>query len=284
MLGCDKALVNGEEKRCIDLSDRGFQYGDGVFTTIAVGSGIPQFLDKHLDRLQRDCARLALPYPGHGILAEEARRLSGASSECVLKILLTRGTGGRGYRCPDQPHPTRVLSCHPRPDYPFELRDGGIHTRLCQARLGINPLLAGIKHLNRLEQVLARSEWNGDEIHEGLMLDTEGCLVEGTMSNVFLMKDGRLRTPLIDRCGVAGVMRSVVRGLALEQRLAIEEARITVSELYQADELFVTNCVIQLWPVRQLESVKYEVGPITRMLASRITTLIGEELVKICRV
>jgi 4-amino-4-deoxychorismate lyase len=280
MLRFDMALVNGVETRCIDLADRGFQYGDGVFTTLVVSSGIPLFLSDHIDRLQRDCARLNLPFPGHTILADEARLLAVAYPESVLKILLTRGIGGRGYRCPDHPNPTRVLSGHPRPIYPENLSSAGIRARLCRMRLGINPLLAGIKHMNRLEQVLARSEWNEDDILEGLMLDHEGYVVEGVMSNLFLIKSGRVHTPLLDRCGVAGIMRSMVIRSALSEGLAVEEARIDVAELYEADELFLTNSVIRLWPVRQLDSVDFSVGSVTRMLHSLLTALVEKELAK----
>ncbi|HUL12872.1 MAG TPA: aminodeoxychorismate lyase [Methylococcaceae bacterium] len=283
MLGSKNTLVNGVETRCVDFADRGFQYGDGIFTTMLVSCGTPLFLGDHLDRLQRDSARLALPFPGREILAEEARLLSNANRESVLKIQLTRGAGGRGYRCPDEPNPTRVLSCHPAPDYPPELRNLGIRARLCRARLGINPLLAGVKHMNRLEQVLARSEWHDDEIREGLMLDQEGCVVEGVTSNLFMVNDGRLRTPRIDRCGVAGVMRSLVIRLAQVQGLAIEETRIYPNELYEADELFLTNCVIRLWPIRQFEGLNYEVGTVTRMMQSLVAAMIEEEFRQPCR-
>ena len=271
------ALVNGVETRCIDLADRGFQYGDGVFTTLAVSRGFPLFLNDHLDRLQRDCARLAIPFPGCAILAEEARLLVETHPESVLKIILTRGIDGRGYRCPDHPQPTRVLSVHPKPDHPENPSSTGIRARLCRTRLGINPALAGIKHMNRLEQVLARSEWGEDDIREGLMLDHEGYVVEGVMSNLFLIKDGRLRTPLIDRCGVAGIMRSVVIRSALVAGLAVGEARIEVAELYEADELFLTNSVIRLWPVRQLEGVDFAIGPVTGMIQQVLAAVIDEE-------
>lgn len=283
MLGSDMALINGVETRCIDFADRGFQYGDGVFTTIPVSAGVPLFLNAHLDRLQRDSARLALSFPGRAILIEETRRLTRANPECVLKIMLTRGIGGRGYRCPDRAQPTRVLSCHPNPEYPHDLRTQGVRVRICQTRLGINPLLAGVKHMNRLEQILARSEWSDDEIHEGLMLDHEGSVVEGVMSNVFMVKNGRLRTPTLDRCGVAGVMRSLAMGVAPALGLKVDEGRISADELYEADELFLTNCVIRLWPVRQLENVNYAFGALTRTMASQIEAMTAEELSQTCR-
>lgn len=283
MLGSQAALVNGVATRCIDFADRGFQYGDGVFTTLFVSAGIPQFLEDHLDRLQRDAARLALPSAERAILIREVGLLSQANQEMALKIMLTRGIGGRGYRCPDQPDPTRVLICHPTPDYPSELRTAGIRARLCRMRLGINPLLAGIKHLNRLEQVLARSEWSGDEIREGLLLDHEGYVVEGVMSNLFLVKNGKLCTPAIDRCGVAGIMRARVIAIVEELGLEIQERRITLPELHDADELFLTNCVIQIWPIRELENKCYGVGAVTRKIQARVTEIIAAEQAKACR-
>ncbi len=271
-------LINGESTRCLDVADRGLQYGDGLFTTLSVEDGVPLFLDRHLSRLSSDAERLDITFPGRGILAEEARRLCAFHPAGVLKIMLTRGVGGRGYRYPRDSEPTRILSVGPAPDYPADIREQGVKARICTSRLGINPRLAGIKHLNRLEQVMARAEWNDEDIREGLLLDQEGFLVEGVMSNVFLVREGRLRTPSVDRCGVAGVMRALTVEAARGMGVAVEEIRIPVQEAFDAEELFLTNSLIRVWPVRVLNDKELRVGEMARMLAKRIDALVKKEL------
>jgi 4-amino-4-deoxychorismate lyase len=192
--------------------------------------------------------------------------------------MLTAGVGGRGYRRPEQTPATRVLAIYPKPVYPPEIWQQGVAARVCRLRLGLNPSLAGIKHLNRLEQVLARAEWGDDGIQEGLLLDYEGFLVEGVMSNVFLVSAGRLRTPLLDRCGVAGVMRGLVIAGARESGLAVEETRIRIEEALVADEIFLTNSIIGLWPVSALEGRTFPVGEISRLLADKIDAWADAEL------
>ncbi len=276
------ALIGGQWTRCVDLADRGFQYGDGTFTTIAVRKGVPLFWTLHLARLERDCRKLLIPFPGSECLEPDVRTLCAARTDGVLKIHITRGIGERGYRLPEPQRATRVLSIYPPPDYPSELRKIGVEVRLCENRLGINPSLAGIKHMNRLEQILARAEWTDDGIREGIMLDVEGYVVEGTMSNVFLIKNGTLYTPKIDRCGVAGVMRSITIETARQRGIAVVESRVAIEELYAADEVFLTNCVIGLWPVRRCEHRTYGIGPITEEIDRWLRTKAESELAAAC--
>lgn len=271
-------LVNGIPSHQIDIADRGFQYGDGIFTTLAVLQGIPLFLPRHLARLQGDCARLALPFPGADCLRREAEILCHGQDSGVLKIQLTRGSGGRGYRCPESPTGTRVLGFHPAPDYPPQLAEHGVHIRFCTTRLGINPALAGIKHCNRLEQILARAEWDDPEIREGLMLDQEGCVVEGTMSNLFLVRQNRLATPRIDRCGVAGVMRGLVCEAAADLGRVLAETRLIPDDVYDADEIFLTNSMLGVWPVCNLDGHEFSVGTVTREIRQWLAQRTQREL------
>lgn len=270
-------LVNGEPTSCVSALDRGFQYGDGVFTTLPVCRGRPVVLPRHLARLERDCQRLAISFPARDVLARESRLLSEAYPDGVLKIQITRGVGGRGYRPLEPALPTRVLSMHPPPDYPPELWTEGVEVRFCRFRLGINPGLAGVKHSNRLEQILARAEWSLGDIREGLMLDTDGHITEGTMTNLFLEKSGALITPKLDLCGVAGVMRALVFEAAGELGLAVEETRVLPDQLYAADELFLTNSVVGVWPVRRIEGQTFPVGPVTREVSRWLAVRIQEE-------
>jgi len=263
-------LVNGKQGMTVDLLDRGFQYGDGLFETIAVVDGQPARWERHMARLERGCERLAIPFPDPVLLRREAEQLSRGSERAVLKLIITRGSGGRGYRPPEQAKPTRVFARHAWPDFPPHFSGQGIELRICETPLGSNPRLAGIKHLNRLEQVLARSEWDDPEIPEGLMLATDGAVIEGTQSNLFMVREGRLRTPDLSHCGVAGIMRGVVIEQARALGIETVVGRVTLDDLGSADELFICNSLITIWPVQRLAEHRYSVGPITRSLQQKI--------------
>lgn len=263
-------LVNGEPDDSVAAGDRGLAYGDGLFETVAIHAGRPLLWQEHLERLFEGCRRLAIPAPAAELLAAEAAQLA-AGGDGVLKIIVTRGSGGRGYRAPERPVPTRILAMHPRPEYPSAFRREGVTVRLCELRLGGQPRLAGLKHLNRLEQVLARAEWDDPAIAEGIVLDEAGRLVEGIATNLFWVTGGELRTPALGRCGVAGVMRRRVLALAAQWGVAARVGEWRVDELWKADEIFLTNSLIGLWPVSRLTTGVWAPrppGPLTlRLLA-----------------
>lgn len=269
----DSWLINGEMGAAIRPDDRGFAYGDGLFETIALRSGAPRFLDRHLARLGEGCRRLGIPQPADQKCADEIRELIAGHQHGTIKLIVTRGTGPRGYR-PPRPRgnvsATRVVTLAatepPRPAG----RSSGIQVIYCRTPLGCNPMLAGLKTLNRLENVLAQDEWEDPAIAEGLMLDTEGRVVCGTMTNLFLVHDGRLLTPGLARCGIRGVMRSLVletaRGLGLE----FSESNIAPQDVGGADELFMTNALIGIWPVSGYADRRYNIGPVTRAIAAAL--------------
>lgn len=268
-------LVNGHSEHCIDCADRGLQYGDGLFETIRVIEGRPVFFDRHYQRLQQGCQRLLLPCPDFALLQAEALSLTSAKASGVLKIILTRGRGGRGYRLPEVVDPTRILALYPFPEYPPAFQQQGVNVRFCQTRLGLNPTLAGIKHLNRLEQVLARAEWQEATIQEGLMLDMNGHVIEGTMSNLFYVKDQTLVTAPVTHSGVAGIMRGRVLGWVARQGMAVAERNFFPEELLAADEVFLTNAIIGIWPVCQIEQHKFALGELTRHIMFDLDTIEG---------
>lgn len=271
-------LLNGERKHCVDVSDRGFQYGDGLFETLEVVDAKPLFLEQHLERLALGCKRLLIPMPDRQLLRDETEKLSENATHAVLKLIVTRGQGGRGYRQPDLIQPTRLFSLHPYPCYPEALYSEGVNARFCRLRLGLNPLLAGIKHLNRLEQVMARSEWQTPNIHEGLMLSHDGYVIEGTMSNLFYVKDRCLITPPIEHCGVAGIMRSMVIELARQLGITVVEDYFVQAQLLEADEILLTNSVIGIWPVKCLMEHVFVVGGVTRRLQQAYWELKQQEI------
>ncbi len=259
-------LLNGKNKHNIDSSDRGFQYGDGLFETIEISNGTPVFFQQHIQRLVKGCHKLLIPIPDSELLLKEAIELSKKSRYAVLKLIYTRGSGGRGYRQPEILQPTRFFSLHPFPGYPKNFSQIGITLRFCTTRLGLNPSLVGIKHLNRLEQVIARAEWNESSIQEGLMLDMNENVVEGTMSNLFLVKDNVLYTPKLEYCGVEGVLKNILISIANENKIRVVEKKISKQDVYSASEIFITNSIIGIWPVIQLEKVQYKIGTLTREL------------------
>ena len=258
-------LINGHFSESVPVQDRGLHYGDGVFETIAIQNGMPLCWEAHYLRLQAGCVRLGIHCPTMELLSSEMRRLPLTGPRCVVKIIVTRGTGGRGYRPPDpRPVPTRILGVYPWPDFPPEYTTDGIRTRICSTRIGGSPQLAGIKHLNRLEQVQARREWDDPDIAEGLMLDTQGMVIEGTMSNIFCIKDNVLITPDLATCGIAGIIRGCILKMYPQLNMQLSIRTFTETELYTSDEVFLCNSIIGIWPVIDVAQRAFTVGPRTR--------------------
>lgn len=246
-------LIDGRPGDALPVADRGLQYGDGLFETIAVFAGRPCLWTAHLARLAEGCARLGIPMPDGELLAREAGRLCQDVERGVLKLLITRGTGGRGYRPPEAARPRRIVSLHPWPAYPPSARNRGVRVRWCDTPLGCNPALAGIKHCNRLEQVMARAEWRDPAIAEGLMCDAGGRVIAGTMSNLFAWRAGRLLTPALDACGVAGVARAQLMAAAAELGIECRVVPLSRDQVSGADALLLSNSLFGVWPVAELD-------------------------------
>lgn len=244
-------LVNGVAGGRPDPLDRGLQYGDGLFETMAVRDGRARFLEWHLERLAEGARRLGLPLPAEDHLAAQIAA-AWPAGHGIVKLICTRGPAGRGYRPPVRPVPTCIAAGFEWPAWPTTAWSEGIRLRYCRTRLGRNPALAGIKHLNRLEQVLARAEWEDEGIAEGLILDDRGLVISGTQSNLFAVIAGQVVTPVLDQCGVAGVMRRAFCAWAADQAAAVVERSLRPEELDSAVEIFMTNALIGAWPVREL--------------------------------
>ena len=271
-----QTLINGVPRRTVDVGDRGLHYGDGLFETVAVRDGRPLLWARHLQRLVAGCRRLGIEAPSGDELEREAGRLCRGLERAVLKVIVTRGGGGRGYRPPHRGAATRIVSTHPWPDHARSHSLEGVTLRVCRTRLAVGHPLAGLKHLNRLEQVLARAEWDDPLIPEGLMLDHDGRLIGGTMSNVFLVKGDRLITPDVSGSGVAGVMRGALLELAHGAGVTPVVRALCLEELETADELFVCNSLMGLWPVKAVDAGRrLQPGPVTRRLAERMAGASG---------
>jgi 4-amino-4-deoxychorismate lyase len=236
--------INGRKSAKIDYRDRGLQYGDGVFETMRVRRGQVRLIDYHVERLERSCRQLGIAGPPLRTLRQELARIAARRSEGVLKLIVTRGPGPRGYRPTGRERCTRIVALHALPKAVLAEGSTPARVRVCATPLGLNPRLAGLKTLNRLESVMARAEWSDARIWEGLMRDVDENIVCGTMSNLFLRRGSSLATPVLDRCGVAGVMRRWVLETAGALRLSPVERRIRWQDLSEAEEVFMTNAVV----------------------------------------
>jgi 4-amino-4-deoxychorismate lyase len=243
----DVILVDGQPKESVHALDRGLAYGDGVFRTMRATAGAVQLWPEHYRKLRADCARLGIVCPGERDLLDDIERILGVEGDCIVKLIVTRGQGGRGYAAPAGAVPTRVAASFPPPVSPADRAERGVRVRWCATPLGDQPALAGVKHLNRLENVLARNEWTDAAVAEGLMCDLHGHVIEGTMSNVFILERGRLVTPPLERCGVDGVQRARLIELAPRLCGGCEVAPITPPRLLAADQIYLTNSVIGAW-------------------------------------
>ncbi|WP_240099808.1 aminodeoxychorismate lyase [Thermomonas flagellata] len=252
-VGCER--VDG-----VSLSNRGLNYGDGLFETLRVHRGEAPLWPRHLARLREGAARLGIALPEPAFIEARMAELSAGVEAGVLKLLLTRGEGGRGYAPPAAAPPTWMLALHPLPATPAALR---LHP--CQTRLALQPALAGIKHCNRLEQVLARAEVERAGGDEGLLCDPDGRPVCATSANLLVRREGRWWTPPVARCGVAGVLR----GWLLEQGL-LEEAVLSMEEVASAEALVLCNAVRGILPVATLGARRWRAHPATTDLQARL--------------
>jgi len=218
-----------------------------------VHRGQPRFLAYHLERLFAGCRRLEITGPSRQQLHRELTRIAAQRREGILKLIVTRGPGTRGYRPTGRERCTRIVTLHALPRVVRTAAAMPVRVRLCATRLGVNPRLAGLKTLNRLESVLARAEWQDARIWEGLMRDDEENIVCGTMSNLFVRRGSTLVTPLLDRCGVAGVMRRWILESAADLRLKVAERRLRWQDLSAAEEVFMSNAVVGVRSVGVIE-------------------------------
>ncbi|MEJ0039969.1 MAG: aminodeoxychorismate lyase [Gammaproteobacteria bacterium] len=255
--------------------DRGLHYGDGLFETIVCVNGRARFLSLHLERLSLGCERLRIALGDVEPLRQEIEAAA-AGGDVLIKVIVTRGDAiARGYGWSGSEVATRLMFRYPLPPENVAAGREGVRAAVAKLRYGENPQLAGLKHLNRLEQVLARSEVPVEDAAELLVFSSSGNLVSGTMSNVFLVRQGRVMTPELDRCGVAGIMRRVILREAAAEGVSVEERALTEADLAGADELFVCNARIGLWPVSTLDGREIGIGPVTRRVQTRLATLLG---------
>lgn len=260
-------IINGSFNHHITPLDRGFSYGDGVFRTLKMRGGLPLNWPLHYQKLVADCAAIGIVCPSAELLMSDFEQLvtlqdTDKQAENVAKIIITRGEGERGYQPPAVTSPTRVVIKSSMPQYLAAYDDTGVTLTLCQTRLSPQGKLAGVKHLNRLENVLARMEWRDETIFDGLLLDQQNNVIECTMSNVFIRINNTLFTPDLSQCGVAGVTRQRVLSVAHVLNLKIEITSFSLYDFTKADEVMICNSLFgcyqvtrflnQTWPIQHM--------------------------------
>ncbi len=259
-------LINGQAIASLAISDRAIHYGDGLFETLAIKHGVILYWSEHYQRLLNGCERLKISCPLEAVLLQEIDTVKSGNHQAVVKIILTRGNSERGYRIPLNTHTKRIVQAFPFPKIPKTYYLEGIRSLFCKTPVSENTYLAGMKHLNRLDNVLASSEWDETEFAEGLMCNAKLQVIQGTKSNVFYSKKGEMYTPDLSHAGILGIMRAQVLHWAAQNNIKVHIEPITQSALLQADEIFVCNSVVGIWPVRELEGHLFPVGEFTKQL------------------
>jgi 4-amino-4-deoxychorismate lyase len=264
--GTQDYLINGSREGNLSPLDRGFAYGDGIFRTLVINEGRPQQWQLHYAKLVHDCNVLGIVCPSANILLNDIERLFSGSQQAVAKIIITRGEGERGYSMPSLAQPNRVVIKSAYPQFAQHNFEQGVLLHLCQTRLGHQPRLAGIKHLNRLENVIARAEWSDGTIADGLLLDIYENVIECTASNLFARYGKTVFTPDLTRCGVAGVTRQRVLELASSLGFETDIAHIPLSTLLDADEVMITNSLFGVWQVVEIGQTQWQPQPLAAQL------------------
>ena len=262
-------LIDGKEQSQISISNRNFQYGDGLFETCIVRDNQILFWEKHFLRLDTGCRKLKIKKLEESIWLQDIKKaLSLASKKnCVLKLVLSRGNTERGYSYPEDILPVRVVivselkNTQGRESYSLEYAQSGFHS---------NPNLAGIKHCNRIEQILARSSLKADE---AIMLDESQNIISVTQGNIYFIFGKSLVTPKLDRCGVIGSRRSLILDLAESLKLNSEQANISINEAKKADEVFISNSIIGIQSVSSIEDYKFPKSAITEQINKAFESL-----------
>ena len=265
------SLINGEFTNSISVLDRGLSYGDGIFETMSWSflkdQGLlgVEFWKRHLKRIEKSCLITKIKLPSTKLLNNFKAKILEKSfnsgiTQGILKIIITRGIGGRGYKYESNMQPTIIFLSFPRVDLNYSLYSKGVRTRFCESPIFKNHQLAGLKHLNRLDSVMGRSEWNNKIFFEGILVDDKENIIEGTMTNIFFARGKMLFTPLINQSGIKGVMRQIIIEKSKKFFEKVEEVNIKKTEINSYNEMFITNSILKIMPVRQLEKKKFKIS------------------------
>lgn len=258
-------LINGSFDHAISPFDRGFAYGDGVFRTLVVRDGLPENWPLHYQKLVADCGAIGIVCPSADLLMSDLQQLFlpdclTENQLAVAKIIITRGEGERGYAPPAVTMPLRVVIKTAMLQYPEENFVKGVNLHVCETQLSSQPKLAGVKHLNRLENVLARMEWNDPTFADGIMLDANHNVIECTSANIFARFGDVLLTPSLRQCGVAGVTRQRIIDIAYTLSLKSAVEVFNFEKLLAADEVIICNSLYGAWQVKTIQQKTWPTG------------------------
>jgi len=238
-------LVNGLQHSHIDIQNRGLAYGDGLFTTAKIENGHVQYLSAHIERLLSGCKKLAITPPLQVELVQQLSSVASHYTLAVLKVIITASSGGRGYARSASNNYDLIIMVYEYPSHYDELASTGIKLGLSQQQLGLNPMLAGLKHLNRLEQVLLRQELSSCADDDLLVTNINNEVIEATSANAFFLLEGQWYTPDVSQSGVNGLMRQAI----VKHYPDVVIKSLTLDEIAQAQEIFLCNCVMGVMPV-----------------------------------
>lgn len=232
--------------------DRAANYGDGVFSTLRLEQGRVALFERHCQRLLGDAGRIGLQVDEH-ILRKAILAAADQYRDGVLKVLISAGTGGRGYARQQEPQVTVHISHHSWPEHYLTWQRQGVAVAVSEFQLGNQPLLAGIKHLNRLEQVLIkRAMATQPGIDDVIVCDGDNCVIEASAANVFWYQDGNWYTPSLEQAGVAGVMRQFILAWFEQNGTEVQSGRFHVSQLQHCEAMLLCNALMPVIPVKQL--------------------------------
>ena len=265
-------LINGNSNYTISPLDRGFAYGDGIFRTLIMREGQPENWPLHYQKLVADCAAINIVCPSAEILMSDLAQLFLPTETAVAKIIITRGEGERGYAPPAITAPMRVVLKTAMPNYPKSYSAQGVNLHVCKTQLAAQPLLAGVKHLNRLENVLARMEWTDPTIADGIMLDHQNNVIECTAANIFARFNDTLITPDLSQCGIAGITRQRIIEHSKLWSLKIEINQINLEQLLSADEVIISSSLFTAWQVQHILHKNWQPSPLANNIRKTLTT------------
>jgi len=273
--------INGESTTNLDINDRGIAYGDGLFTTAKIVNGRVELLNQHVNRLVEGCNKLAIPLPislSQDELTKQLRNIAKSYTLAVLKVMITAGSGGRGYSrigLADDATNTIVM-VFDFPEHYNELAKSGINLGLSKQKISISPMLAGIKHLNRLEQVLLRRELDQRTEDDLVVMNVDKQVVEATSANLFYWVNGELYTPDVSLSGVNGLMRQfIMANYCKYYNSEVSIEKTTLTRLQQADSMFTCNSVTGVMPVKTFDKRLLNLEP-AYTLRHKIQELIGD--------
>lgn len=273
-------IINGVESEQVNLADRGFNFGDGHFTTMKVVKGEVQLFDLHLARLKHACQMLFIDFKHWTDLVLHIHAQALTLDSGVLKLVITRGIGGKGYSPEGCSEASWFLQARDIPAFYDTWQQTGIALTVCRYQQTVNPVLSGLKTLNRLDQVMIKQELLGCDELDGIVCSTEGYVIETSMANIFWVKDNVIYTPSMQRSGVEGVMRKRVMDLVVSLNLSVEVGDYTIDKIISADEIFITNALMDIVPVNMLCAADIAVNQVYQRFTSRdsITAILQSAL------